>query len=162
MDDPIVVCVDTAAQWQRFSEIIDHADLIADSHFAGGNARVHHHPALERELQAALSKRTRAEWLAAFSAGGKPAEPVNDIAAAAADPQIRARSTIRQLGERAFVKRPVRFSTYDETSRTAAAATRRAHRSRACGMRLFKRRDRRDAGGRRYLRSVEYALSENR
>ena len=113
-DDPIVVCVDTEAQWRRFCEIIGRGDLAADPQFADGNARVQHHPALERELQAALSKRTRAEWLSAFSAGGVPAGPVNDIAAAAADPQVQARNMIRHIGERAFVKQPVRFSTYDD------------------------------------------------
>jgi CoA:oxalate CoA-transferase len=113
-DDPIVVCVDTEAQWRRFCESIGRDDLVANPHFAEGSARVKHHRALERELQVALSKRTRAEWLAAFSAVGVPAGPINDIAAAAADPQVQARNMIGNLGARAFVKQPVRFSTYND------------------------------------------------
>jgi crotonobetainyl-CoA:carnitine CoA-transferase CaiB-like acyl-CoA transferase len=113
-DDPIVVCVDTEAQWRRLCEAIGRDDLIANPQFAEGNARVKYYAALEHELQAALSQRTRAEWLAAFSAVGVPAGPVNDIAAVAADPQVQARNMIRRLGERAFVKQPVRFSTYND------------------------------------------------
>ncbi len=113
-DDPIVVCVDTEAQWQRFCEIIGRADLVANPLFADGNARTRHHAALEPQLSSALSKRTRAEWLSAFEAAEVPAGPVNDIPEVAKDPQVKARGMIRHLGERAFVKQPVRFSSYPE------------------------------------------------
>ena len=46
-------------------------------------------PTLNLELAAALSKRTRAEWLAAFKAAEVPAGPINDIPAVVEDPQVR-------------------------------------------------------------------------
>jgi CoA:oxalate CoA-transferase len=113
-DNPVVVCVDTEAQWQRFCVAIERSDLIADARFADGNARSRHHAALEPELIAALVKRPRAEWLAVLEAAEIAAGPVNDIPAAAADPQLNARGMIRRLGERAFVQQPVRFSSYPD------------------------------------------------
>ncbi len=114
-DNPIVVCVDTDAQWRRFCEIIGRADLITNPLFADSNTRTRHHAALEPELQTALSKRSCADWLAVLEAGAVPAGPVNDIAAVAADPQVEARGMIRRVGDGAFVKQPVRFSTYADT-----------------------------------------------
>lgn len=111
-DDPIVVCVDTEAQWKRFCQIIGRADLIENPLFAEGNARARRHAELEPVLMAALSTRTRAEWLSAFEAGDVPAGPINDIAAVAQDPQIQARGMIRRLGKHAFVNQPIHFSTY--------------------------------------------------
>ena len=113
-DNPIVICVETEAQWRRFCEIIGRADLIANPLFSDSNTRTQHHAALEPELQAALSKRSCAEWLAALAAGSVPAGPVNDIAAVANDPQVEARGLIRRVGDGAFVKQPVRFSTYPD------------------------------------------------
>ena len=60
-DEPIVVCVDTEAQWERFCRAIERADLIAHPLFTDGSARVRHHAELEPPLISALSKRTRAE-----------------------------------------------------------------------------------------------------
>jgi CoA:oxalate CoA-transferase len=111
-DDPIVICVDTEAQWRRLCEIIGRTDLSANPLFSDSNARTEHHAALEPELQAALSKRSRTDWLAALEAGKVPAGPLNDIAAVAEDPQVAARGMLRRVGERTFVKQPVRFSTY--------------------------------------------------
>ena len=111
-DNPIVICVDTEAQWRRFCEIIGRADLIANPLFSDSNTRTQHHAALEPELQSALSKRGCADWLAALEAGSVPAGPVNNIAAVADDPQVEARGLIRRVGDGAFVKQPVRFSTY--------------------------------------------------
>ncbi len=111
-DDPIVICVDTEAQWRRLCEIIGRADLVTNPLFTDSNTRTEHHAALEPELQAALSMHTRAEWLAALEAGKVPAGPLNNIAAVAVDPQVEARGMLQRVGERTFVKQPVRFSTY--------------------------------------------------
>ena len=114
-DEPIVICVDTEAQWKRLCDAIDRSDLIASPLFPDGSARARHHAELEPELISALSKRTRAEWLSIFESAQVPAGPINDIATAVTDPQVVARGMIRRSGERAFVNQPVRFSTYPET-----------------------------------------------
>jgi CoA:oxalate CoA-transferase len=111
-DVPIVVCVDTEAQWRRFCEAIGRADLVDIPLYADGNSRARNHAKLEPELLAALSTRTRAEWLSVLEAAEVPVGPINDIAAVAKDPQIDARGMIRRVGDNAFVSQPIHFSTY--------------------------------------------------
>ena len=114
-DEPIVVCVDTEAQWKRFCEAIDRSDLITNPLFLDGSARARHHSYLEPELISALSKCSRAEWLSIFELAEIPAGPINDIPAAVTDAQILARGMIRHSGDRAFANQPIHFSTYPET-----------------------------------------------
>ena len=113
-DEPIVVCVDTEAQWERFCRAIERADLISHPLFTDGSARARHHAELEPPLISALSKRTRAEWLSTFAAAEVPVGPINDIPAMVEDPQVAARAMIRRIGECAFVDQPIRFSSYPE------------------------------------------------
>ncbi len=121
-DEPIVVCVDTEAQWQRFCDAIDRVDLIKNPLFADGSVRAQHHWALEPDLISALSKRTRAQWLSILEAAEVPAGPINDIPAAVGDPQVAARGMISRLGQHTFVKQPIQFSTYPNTPDHAAPA----------------------------------------
>ena len=137
-DEPIVICVDTEAQWKHFCDAIDRSDLIASPLFADGSARARHHAELEPELISALSQRTRAEWLSIFELVQVPAGPINDIATAVERrPQVLARGMIRRSGERAFVNQPVRFSTYPETPDDPAPAL-GEHASGAGRVRLFE------------------------
>jgi crotonobetainyl-CoA:carnitine CoA-transferase CaiB-like acyl-CoA transferase len=112
-DAPIVVCVDTELQWQRFCETIGRSDLVQRISFRDSNERARHHAELEPELVAALAKRSRDDWLSAFAAADVPAGPVNEIAAVVDDPQLRARDMIGDVeGSGVFVRQPVRFSRY--------------------------------------------------
>jgi crotonobetainyl-CoA:carnitine CoA-transferase CaiB-like acyl-CoA transferase len=119
-DEPIVICVDTEVQWRRLCETIDRRDLIEHSHFSDGNARTRHHAELEAELNAALAKRTRAEWLAALEAAEVPAGPINDIPTIVEDPQVNARGMIKHVGDGDFVGQPIRFSSHPEASEQPA------------------------------------------
>src|SRR5581483_5754836 len=65
-DEPIVICVDTEAQWQRLCQALGRPDLIDNPLFADGNARARHHAELEPALSNVLSTRPRAEWLSAL------------------------------------------------------------------------------------------------
>jgi crotonobetainyl-CoA:carnitine CoA-transferase CaiB-like acyl-CoA transferase len=111
-DEPIVICVDTEMQWQRFCETIGRGDLVQHTLFRSGNDRTRHHADLEPELIAALLRHPRSHWLAAFADADVPAGPVNDIAAVVTDPQIRARGMLGDGGSGAFVSQPIHLSTY--------------------------------------------------
>jgi crotonobetainyl-CoA:carnitine CoA-transferase CaiB-like acyl-CoA transferase len=121
-DEPIVICVDTEAQWQRLCEAIECRDLIDHASFRNANARVENHARLEPLLIAALSKRTRAEWLAALGAAEVPAGPINDIPGVVDDPQVLARGMVRQVGENSFVSQPIRYSGYPDMREQPAPA----------------------------------------
>jgi CoA:oxalate CoA-transferase len=119
-DAPIVVCVDTEAQWKRLCQVIGRPDLIHNPLFLDGNSRAEHHARLEPELVSAFIKKTRVEWLAMLERAEVPAGPINEIAAAVEDPQVLARDMIRKSGSAAFVDQPIRFSNHAERPNSPA------------------------------------------
>ncbi len=119
-DQPIVICVDTEAQWQRLCAALRRPDLIADARFADANARARNHADLEAAIVAALAAATRAEWLVALEAAEVPAGPINDIPSAVEDPQVVARGLIQRVGAGEFVRQPIRFSTHPDLAEQSA------------------------------------------
>jgi crotonobetainyl-CoA:carnitine CoA-transferase CaiB-like acyl-CoA transferase len=71
--------------WERLCEVVGHAGLLADPRFATPEARFANRDALAAILDAALAKRTTAEWMAAF-AGAVPAAPVLSLPQALDNP----------------------------------------------------------------------------
>ena len=119
-DEPIVVRVDTEAQWQRFCAAIERPDLTMHPLFAEGPLRAENHDKLEPELFAAMQRKTRGEWLSILEAADVPNGPINDIPTVVSDPQILARGMIVPQGNGGFVNQPIRFSQYPEmASKTA-------------------------------------------
>jgi CoA:oxalate CoA-transferase len=113
-DDPIVVCVDTEAQWERYCVAIERTDLMRNPLFANGSLRAENHEKLEPELIQAMQKRTRAEWLSVLETADVPNGPINDVPTVVSDPQIRARGMIVPQGEGGFVNQPIHFSSYPD------------------------------------------------
>jgi crotonobetainyl-CoA:carnitine CoA-transferase CaiB-like acyl-CoA transferase len=119
-DHPIVICVDTEEQWQRFCAAIGRQDMVTNPAFVDGNARAENHALLEPPIIAALSQRTRAEWLSIFDKAEVPAGPINDIPSMVRDPQVVARRMVCRLGDTSFVSQPIKFSTYPDTPEGSA------------------------------------------
>ena len=114
-DEPMVVCVDTAAQWQRLCEAMGRPELIDDPRFADSNDRVRNHAELEPELATTFAARTRDQWLAVLEAADVPCGPVNAIDEAMALNQVAARNMISDLADQGsgqFVAMPVRSDTH--------------------------------------------------
>ena len=109
-DRPIAVCVDTDAQWQRLCAVLGTPELLSDPRFAQGNARSAHHGELEPLLIAAFAKHGREHWLAVLEAADVPASPINSVAEALDDPQVRHRGMVREVPHgsgRRFVGLPI-------------------------------------------------------
>ncbi len=121
-DAPIVVCVDTEAQWRRFCDVIGRPELVGDPLFIDGNERARNHAELEPRLIAALATRTRGEWLVVFEQAEVPAGPINEIQAAVEDPQVLARNMISRVGTGSYAAQPIRFSTYPAIAEQPAPA----------------------------------------
>jgi len=113
-DNPIVVCVDTEPQWERYCAAIERTDLTKNPLFASGSLRADNHEKLEPELIQAMQKRTRAEWLSVLETADVPNGPINDIPTVVSDPQILARGMIVPQGEGGFVNQPIHFSSYPD------------------------------------------------
>ncbi len=86
--------------WKRFCEVIDRPELLSDDRFASPQARSTNRSELNAAITEALSRRPTAEWVERMNAVGIPSGPVNDVAQAFADPQVR------HLGVAAPVEHP--------------------------------------------------------
>ena len=102
-------------QWALLCSELGLVGLIDDPRFAESAARSAHHAELEPLLSEAFRRRTTAEWLERLEPYGIPCGPLNDIAQAAAQPQVAARGMLvpvehRTLGTLPLVNTPVRLS----------------------------------------------------
>ena len=93
-DGYIVIAAGNDRLFLRLCETLGRADLAADPRFANNHERTGHADALAAEIESALAARSCAEWLKSLEAAGVPCAPINDIAAAVADPQIAARNMV--------------------------------------------------------------------
>jgi crotonobetainyl-CoA:carnitine CoA-transferase CaiB-like acyl-CoA transferase len=111
--------------WPIFAGLIGRPELTQDPRFKGVGDRVKNRAALEREIEAATSKETRAHWLAKCEAAGIPAGPICSIPEAQADPHAQARGMVQELehpqaGRVKALGNPVKLSRSPATLRSAA------------------------------------------
>jgi len=84
-------------QWELFCVTIGRPDLIDDPRFDNGPLRTEHHAELEPLLNEALKQKSTDEWLREFDAIGLPCGPLNNVAQAAAHPQVKAREMLVEV-----------------------------------------------------------------
>ncbi len=88
-DAPINVAAPWGRLWTAFCDAIGRPDLPHDPRYATPADRARHREALDAEIGAVLRTRGAQDWLAALHRAGVPCGPVNDVAQAFADPQVR-------------------------------------------------------------------------
>lgn len=84
-------------QWELFCATIGRPDLIGDERFETSALRTKNHAILEPILNEALQQRTTAEWIEEFDRIGLPCGPLNNIAEAVEQPQVKARDMLVEL-----------------------------------------------------------------
>jgi CoA:oxalate CoA-transferase len=84
-------------QWELFCATIGHPELIDDPRFDLPHLRTEHHADLEPILNDAMRQKTTDQWLTEFDAIGVPCGPLNNIAQAAAHPQVQARRMLVEV-----------------------------------------------------------------
>lgn len=82
--------------WEILAERIGRPEFKIDSRFATAHARRENRNDLTRELDAAMSQKTTAEWLDAFK-GQIPSAPIYDVGQAAANPFLESVGMIRTV-----------------------------------------------------------------
>jgi CoA:oxalate CoA-transferase len=102
-------------QWELFCATIGRSELIDDPRFDLPHLRTLHHAELEPILNEALRQKTTAQWLVEFDAIGLPCGPLNNIAQAAAHPQVRARQMLAEvehprIGSLTVANTPIKLS----------------------------------------------------
>jgi crotonobetainyl-CoA:carnitine CoA-transferase CaiB-like acyl-CoA transferase len=89
-DGWIAVTLVTEGQYQSICRAVGRPDLGTDPRFATFAARRENVPALRKELDAALAKRTTREWSEAFAREGALGAPIYTYADWLADPHVQA------------------------------------------------------------------------
>ena len=112
-DGWIVVCVAKESLFGRLCDALGVPVLVADERFATFAARRRHRDEVLDILERRFAADTTEHWLGELRAGGIPCGPVNDLAAAFEDPQVKARSVVVEtehpvLGTVRRVRTPVR------------------------------------------------------
>ena len=113
-DGRIVVAVGNDGQFRALCEVLDLRELPGDPRYADNGGRVRHREVLEKVLATAIATHGSATLLRKLELRGVPAGPINDLAAAFADPQVRARGVVQCLDRNGAtvptVSFPARFS----------------------------------------------------
>jgi crotonobetainyl-CoA:carnitine CoA-transferase CaiB-like acyl-CoA transferase len=101
-------------QFIALCDAIGRPDLPRDPRFSRTSARIENRRALVAELDAVFAGGPAQDWLARLDAAHVPASPVNDIAQALAEPQIRHRRMVREVehasGPVQLLANPIVFS----------------------------------------------------
>ncbi|MFI5254962.1 MAG: CaiB/BaiF CoA transferase family protein [Candidatus Limnocylindrales bacterium] len=96
-DGSIALAVGSERQWARFCTAIGHAALAIDERFLDNARRIEQRGELRTILEAAFATDTSAVWLARLEQAGIPCGPINDLAAAFAEPQVLARRMVETV-----------------------------------------------------------------
>ncbi|MGH7824444.1 MAG: CaiB/BaiF CoA transferase family protein, partial [Candidatus Binatia bacterium] len=105
--------------WLALLGAIERTDLANDPRFKDRDSRRKNYEALEKELAAVFTLRTRQEWLERLEAGDVPAAPLYDIAESLVDPQVQHLRLTEQVehpqaGKLTFVGPPVHYDNLSQ------------------------------------------------
>jgi crotonobetainyl-CoA:carnitine CoA-transferase CaiB-like acyl-CoA transferase len=84
--------------WARACRVLGLRALLDDERFADNARRVAHRDQLTAEIEAVLTTRPTAYWLASLAEAGVPAAEVADLAQAVDSPQAKALGAVQELG----------------------------------------------------------------
>jgi len=108
-DGHLVVGVNSERLWRRFCEALGEPGLADEPGFARPNLRLENRDALQARLEAILARDATANWVLKLEAVGVPAGPLNTIAQAWDDPQVKARGLLAEVAGRRFVRTPIKL-----------------------------------------------------
>jgi crotonobetainyl-CoA:carnitine CoA-transferase CaiB-like acyl-CoA transferase len=111
----VLICANTEKMWVALCEVLELPELPSDPRFLTNELRHTHRGELEPLLEQAFAARSRTEWLERLNARGVPCAPVNSIADALEDPQVRHRGMVGTVahtlgGEIGVLGNPVKMS----------------------------------------------------
>lgn len=88
-DGHLTVVVMNPEQWRRFCAVLEDPEMETDPRFVDNPARLANHAEFRTRVEAALGKRTTAEWVARFEAAQIASGPVYEFDEVFRDPQVQ-------------------------------------------------------------------------
>ncbi|MEO7390953.1 MAG: CaiB/BaiF CoA-transferase family protein [Ramlibacter sp.] len=95
--DHLILAVGNDGQFAKLCEVAGQPDLATDARFAKNQDRVRNRGVLVPILEAVMSGRCKADWLAALEAAKVPCGAINSLAEVFADPQVNQRGMVTQM-----------------------------------------------------------------
>jgi len=122
-DGHFILAVGNDGQFRKLCDAVDRPALADDARFSTNAARVAHREELLPILRELFRTRSTSDWISRFAADGIPCGPINSLAQAFEDPQVRHRGVAgkiphAQAGEVAMVASPIRMSRSPATYRS--------------------------------------------
>ncbi len=110
--------------WPRLARVIGADWMIDDPRFKSGRERVKHREEFNHTIEEYLAKAPASDWLELFNAEDMACALINNLAEAAADPQVLHRNMILTLphslgGEIKLAGNPIKMPAIDESGHTA-------------------------------------------
>ena len=109
-DSYLVVAIPSEYLWGKFCEGIEAVHLKTDPRYLDRSQRMPNRDALQADIEIALATQTATYWSAQLTALGVPSAPVNNMAAALQDPQIKARGMIETIDGQSYLRVPIKMS----------------------------------------------------
>ncbi|MGH8735238.1 MAG: CaiB/BaiF CoA transferase family protein, partial [Burkholderiales bacterium] len=88
-DGHINVAASGEGMWASLCKVIDREDMLASPDFKGGKKRAENRKQLNAAIEAALVKKTSAEWIGLLNQAGTPCGPIYKVDEVFADPQVK-------------------------------------------------------------------------
>ena len=93
-DGAMLLAIGNDGQFARFSEVAQHPEWAVDTRFATNTQRVLNREELTQLLQTEIRKRTTTDWIALLEHHAVPCGPINTVAQAFDDAQVKARQLV--------------------------------------------------------------------
>jgi len=111
----VLICANTEKMWVALCDALELPELPRDERFLTNELRHAHRGELNPLLERAFASQPRDVWLARLMDKGVPCAPVNSVADALADEQVRHRDMVRKIdhtlgGEIEVLGNPVKMS----------------------------------------------------
>ncbi|MCZ6658857.1 MAG: CaiB/BaiF CoA-transferase family protein [Gammaproteobacteria bacterium] len=114
-DGHLIVACGNDAQFERLAEVLQLPTLVSDARFSSNELRVEHRQALEVLLSERTQQFARDDLIERLTQAAVPAGPINTVADAFADPQIKHRGIEIEIDGVPSVRTPIRFSDAELT-----------------------------------------------
>jgi len=114
-DGYIILAIGNDAQFERFCDLANCSELVADERFRSNSNRVKYRETLVPQVVQIMLQKSSLEWLDALNERGIPCGPINSVEQVFADPQVQHRGMQLELdhpvaGKVASVANPIKLS----------------------------------------------------
>jgi formyl-CoA transferase len=90
-DGAVLLAIGNDGQFARFCEVAGHPEWAMDARYTTNTLRVRNREALVAAMSMVTRTRSQAQWIRLLEDKAVPCGPINDLAQAFVDPQVRAR-----------------------------------------------------------------------